>query len=426
MASSANQETTTTEIIGEGSQSITVKPPVKCLEEDKKLNNNTMKSGIVSQIMNLRVSQKKKNIITELGLDKEDVGLINSFFILKPIGDICIEPNIDLTELSSMFPFIEKPSMLYFENGGSNLTKFIKTDIHWLIKFRNILRGVEFLIEKNIVHGDIKFGNIVFNPLKNTDFKLIDFGIARTMETISSNPQFYNFTEDNWRSFVGIDLVIPLNSFLIYCHYVITKNLKERFDIIGFFSLILQNYRLYFKKEHYYKILENFYQEFFPDFNYFYEKEAEISKLLSPERPRIYTNENIKLESIMQHIDLYSIGLCLLRFCFQNLIYRKKEERTNIQEAVLTFIYVNKLLHQDLTPDDNFNINVVCENYDTLLKALESGDKDIDIERSRDVFKLKGGFKKKSNKKSNKTLKKIKFIKTFKSKKNKQKNKQKK
>ena len=71
MASSTNtNQETKTEIIGYGSESVTVKPPIECLEECKQLNNKIMKSVIVSQLMDLRVSQRKKDIIQKLGLDK--------------------------------------------------------------------------------------------------------------------------------------------------------------------------------------------------------------------------------------------------------------------------------------------------------------------------------------------------------------------
>ena len=53
MASSSNNQKT--EIIGYGSESVTVKPPIECLEKGKQLNNKIM-------TQKLEIEEKKRKI----------------------------------------------------------------------------------------------------------------------------------------------------------------------------------------------------------------------------------------------------------------------------------------------------------------------------------------------------------------------------
>ena len=44
------------------------------------------------------------------------------------------------------------------------------------------------------------------------------------------------------------------------------------------------------------------------------EKKKEIMNLLTPETQRIFTNEKIQLNSIMEHIDLYTFFIYIYRY----------------------------------------------------------------------------------------------------------------
>ena len=430
MASSANQENR--KVIGYGASSCTFRPPLECADHNIRLGNNNLRKPVISQITDLASADLKVNMVHKLRLDRLGEEILNQYFILVPLPLESSKtkensrrekilplrqcpPRLNNERLTEQCPiysnFLHQPtSMVYFNNGGNDLTKLTKEEellfyFNWLVNFLNIFQGVKILIDNNIIHLDIKRANIVYNPrIPEKGFRLIDFDMANKIDQLkeSDNFMFFNFLNiDIWKNFNNnhIDLVIPLNCYLIYCFKLIElkknkindsqlRKLIENYTYLEYllklddynfknqmklnFIKILQNYHLFLNFEpHTLKnnCLFGFYTEFFGSVDYFKEFKTE----------QFYTvidadDSPTELTKIYRHIDLYSLGLCLLEFCFQNdTKYKLRNEgRNEIQDVILQFIFNNKLLHQDLIIDDNFDIDTVIENYHTLLQFLRA------------------------------------------------------
>ena len=74
---------------------------------------------------------------------------------------------------------------LIFEFVRSDLRKFFRSQAlleegHVRLIMRNLLRGVQHLHGKNIVHRDIKLANILVDA--DCNIKICDFGLARTLD----------------------------------------------------------------------------------------------------------------------------------------------------------------------------------------------------------------------------------------------------
>lgn len=352
----------------------------------------------------------------EINLEQKDLRRGESLPLLRQCT-----PNINsktLKKLASQCPIYEnflqhQPTrMLYFNNGGNDLVKFKKGEelhyyINWLENFLNIFEGVKLLIDNNIIHLDIKRANIVSNPvISGKGFRLIDFDMARHIDEFNliNNYIWFDFlNEHTWQNFnERVALVIPLNCYLIYCLKII--EMKKRRDaghvaydervvfmkypnlkgllllddynfneqLKKFFIRVLRNFIKNFLNNHYLtnKCLLGFYTEFFGGIDSF--NQSKLKQFYEVIDNFDFNTSGEQLNKIYRHIDLYSIGLCLLEFCFQNDNGYKLEGRNYIQEIILQFIIHNKLLNQDLIPDDNFNIDIVIRNYNILLQLLQT------------------------------------------------------
>lgn len=75
---------------------------------------------------------------------------------------------------------------LIFDLYSSDLWKIVKSGIHLeliqikLIMFQ-LLQGLKYIHSKNVLHRDLKTGNILINK-ENFFIKICDFGLARTVE----------------------------------------------------------------------------------------------------------------------------------------------------------------------------------------------------------------------------------------------------
>ena len=332
-------------------------------------------------------------------------------------------PNINSETLKKLEPqcpiyekFLHQPNrMLYFNNGGNDLEKLKKEEelqyyINWLANFLNIFEGVKLLIDNNVIHFDIKRANIISNPssISGIGFRLIDFDMAKHITDLNdiNNCMWFDFLNDNiWKKIIGVALVIPLNCYLIYCFKIIEMkkrrdNGKRYYDnfvlrqypnlegllslddnnpsqfkeqLKNFFRVVLTNFSLFLNNPYLTnKCLLGFYTEFFGGIDSF--KQSKLEQFYEVIDNFDSNTSREQLNKIYRHIDLYSIGLCLLEFCFQNNNgYKLREEGRNyIQETILQFIIHNKLLNQDLIPDDNFNIDIVIRNYNILLQLLQT------------------------------------------------------
>ena len=83
--------------------------------------------------------------------------------------------------------YLEKVVYLVMEKMDCNLKNFVQKKRKAKLKlkkslikhiFRQIVEGVDYLHNKNIMHRDLKPQNILIN-LKSVDIKIADFGLAR-------------------------------------------------------------------------------------------------------------------------------------------------------------------------------------------------------------------------------------------------------
>lgn len=98
-----------------------------------------------------------------------------------------VKSNIFTTKLRDVLVPKDDYSSIFFimDYESNDLKKLLQNDEvkfdqeHALIILYNILCGLNFLHSANIIHRDIKPGNILINS--NCQIKICDFGMARTM-----------------------------------------------------------------------------------------------------------------------------------------------------------------------------------------------------------------------------------------------------
>lgn len=197
-----------TKIVGVGTYGCVVKPSLEC-ETNEKYN------GRVSKIMAEHDAKEElkemENIVGIPNIQKYILRLpklcnpakSKKFYdIIKKCNNRKVQTALSHNENSV--------KLLLLDDGGVDLEKFsnniIKTlsdaDINIFISsLLNLIKGVSFFLENNIIHHDIKLPNIVYN-VKTADIKFIDFGIMmKYSDYIYSSKTNQNDMAQSWDYF---------------------------------------------------------------------------------------------------------------------------------------------------------------------------------------------------------------------------------
>ena len=183
-------------VIGEGTYGCVIKEPLEC----NKQQSPSFYEDKVSKVMKTKAAKEElkemKKIAKTKGINKYALNVptlcepsIDEEFI--EVTKDCKNPHIKQAVRNRMIAE-PKLSLLILENGGNDLNtirkkmykKFTLEDKKkFFTGLLNLIDGVQFFIENDIIHYDIKAGNIVYNIHTGTA-KFIDFGLANKISVV--------------------------------------------------------------------------------------------------------------------------------------------------------------------------------------------------------------------------------------------------
>jgi serine/threonine protein kinase len=194
------------EIIGEGTYGCVAKPSLQCKGKKRDYNNKVSKVMLNEDAI---LEYKEMKEITKIpGIDKYIVSL----------PEMCI-PKIDSKFRMTMKDCYNERfrgalegdyRLLVLEDGGVSLHQFIneivptlsQKDIFiFLTKVYNLLEGLSFFYDHNIIHHDIKSRNVVYN-IETNKIKYIDFGLMKKRsQFINESTKNRNTMAQKWDNF---------------------------------------------------------------------------------------------------------------------------------------------------------------------------------------------------------------------------------
>ena len=193
-------------LIGDGTYGCVTKPSLKCA------NTNVNYSNKVSKVM-LRQDAKDeynemKSITNIDGIHKYIVSLPD---MCSPVYNKHFSKTLKTCNNERFEGAVKGDfKLLILEDGGVSLRQFsdkiVSTlsphDIHiFFSRVYNLLEGLCFFYEHNIVHHDIKARNIVYN-IETSEIKFIDFGLMKKRSVlISESKRNKNQLAQKWDNF---------------------------------------------------------------------------------------------------------------------------------------------------------------------------------------------------------------------------------
>jgi calcium-dependent protein kinase len=98
-------------------------------------------------------------------------------------NEIDILRRLDHPNIIRLYETFEESNNIYLVLelcSGGDLYERTYTEADTILVIQQLLRAVSYLHEKNIIHRDLKFENILFeNKSRNAGIKLIDFGLSK-------------------------------------------------------------------------------------------------------------------------------------------------------------------------------------------------------------------------------------------------------
>jgi serine/threonine protein kinase len=198
-------------VLGEGTYGCVHAPPMKCKDQDKLVNTD-----IASKIMTTKEAKKELGEYVLIGnADKKE-----EYYLGKPKHCIAdwTESNVHALRKChgkwiKLFKMREQEySLLLMKNGGVNIIDFAdkmgrlrKTpentrimELFW-IEAQRIFRGLTVLLDKGILHFDLKGENIVYDEKKNR-INFIDFGLMEKKNDIinKTKQSKYDYANIHW------------------------------------------------------------------------------------------------------------------------------------------------------------------------------------------------------------------------------------
>lgn len=184
----------TSKVVGEGTYGCVLKPSLKC--KNKTLNYKDKVSKVMLDFDAYEESKEYDNISKISGLEKY---AITAPVYCKPLIDTKFDKSVKQCKndkVKRMFNYNKNAlSLLILQDGGINLDDYLKKIFPkqsldekkiFLTSIINLIDGLKFFKEKNIMHRDIKLLNIVYN-INNGESKFIDFGLMTTKDKYIHN-----------------------------------------------------------------------------------------------------------------------------------------------------------------------------------------------------------------------------------------------
>jgi len=194
----------TSNVVSEGSYGCVHKPPLKCKGKRTPIKNK------VSKVL---YSRHAKTELDEYKL-VSNIDKKREFHLGKPT--LCTVDNTPpnysaIKQCKKGSEFLKNKddlSLLIMNDGGENIEGFAEKMSksgtsemahHFWVDVLNVLLGIEKLVDKGIVHHDLKPQNIVYKS-DTRDMKMIDFGLMTTMRDINtySEKNKYPFAILHW------------------------------------------------------------------------------------------------------------------------------------------------------------------------------------------------------------------------------------
>jgi len=185
-----NEETKTSEVIGEGTYGCIHKPSLKCKNKNIKYNKK------ISKILLKKNAEKEMNEYNLLkNIDKKHNYYLGNPIVCEPAENEYNFKSIEKCEkFNESINDINDNNLIIMNDGGINLETFAdkmhdrtnseettqKMELFW-IEFHRILMGIQLFFKNGILHCDMKPQNIVLNESKNR-VNIIDFGLMRKMD----------------------------------------------------------------------------------------------------------------------------------------------------------------------------------------------------------------------------------------------------
>lgn len=232
----------TKQVIGEGTFGCVVRESLKC--DDQK--SPSFYENKVSKIMTAKSARDElnemKTIAKTKGIDKYALSVptlckpkIGSEFM--KVAKNCNNKHIKLAVRDRLYAQLNI-SLLILENGGNDLNTIQrKMYKHFTLgdkkKFftglLNLFDGLQFFIDNDIIHYDIKAGNIVYNIHTGTA-KFIDFGLANKISVVIEKCK----KDNNWlavsHGYYPIESSCMNKSKFLFSNKTHCKKLREAFQ----------------------------------------------------------------------------------------------------------------------------------------------------------------------------------------------------
>ena len=181
-------------VIGEGTYGCVLKPSLKC--KNKSVNYKDKVSKVMLDYDAYEEAKEYDNISKIEGLEKY---AITGPDYCKPYIDDVFNKSVKQCKndkVKRMFNYNKNAlSLLILQDGGINLDKYLKQIFPkqsldekkiFLTSIINLIDGLIFFKQKNIMHRDIKLLNIVYN-VNTGESKFIDFGLMTTKDKYIHN-----------------------------------------------------------------------------------------------------------------------------------------------------------------------------------------------------------------------------------------------
>lgn len=343
-------------VLGQGSYGCVIKPSPKCEQQLIRIREDSPKHQ-VAKIYTSTDNSVEKSIKTEV-----DIGKMlatwdkNHIYFASPL-ELCLNKRQSLRNYKA-FRKCEDISLeqqnfklLIMEDEGKDMLEILTAYKHkynkklplkgWISLLKNILKGVEILVEHEYIHQDIKSVNVAYNYNTNL-LKLLDFGLSKPFT------ELYTVNNNRLKHYY---YVYPFE-YLLINDYLYEKNYKK------------------YNKETFLYIIENIWNEYLYDFGYKsyvnyikYVSIDEIKRKITKEVENYFKNpENYykRISNFKNKIDVYGIGM----MCIDMDHYFDDSDLTEKQKEKYKY-FIRRLV--DIHPESRFTIQEALKYYDTLL-----------------------------------------------------------
>jgi len=340
--------------LAEGTYGCVISPSFDCINKKIKRNtvaklfinnNDYQKEILINNIMNKIIDKYNNFTIKMISNCELDENYLE--YLHKNVDNFSNCKNIKKKKENKVYQII-------FENGGLDLETYMinyqnNMNVNYLLnQIIKIMFGIKFLIHYNILHGDIKVNNLLFNGKK---LSLIDFGFAQTIKNFYNN---YNF---KWMIKNYIYYYPPeMQLFaLLNDNNINKKNIK-------FNSLSLLKYLKQDIKDN--KYIFNKYPKYFNEIkkiNLFIKTQTEsfYLKLKNNKIPNISDHYN----ELAKKIDIYQLGIVIYLIIIYTFIFKSSEiEKIPID----IFKIIKKMIDPD--PFTRIDIDTLIIEYSNLFE----------------------------------------------------------